>query len=142
VNGYLLDTNVPSEMTRPRPAAQVQEWLADVDDEKLFMSVISLSQILRGVRRHPDMRRRQKLEQWVNDTLRPWFEDRILPVTQPVAERSGNLAGEQDSKGRTLPFADGLIAATALEHDLTLVTRNVKDFADLGLSIINPWGDR
>jgi predicted nucleic acid-binding protein len=62
-----------------------------------------------------------------------------LPVTQPIAERLGRLAGERDSKGKTLPFGDGLIAATALEHDLTLVTRNVRGFADLGLAVINPW---
>jgi predicted nucleic acid-binding protein len=81
------------------------------------------------------------LQQWLDHTLRPWFAGRILPVTQPIAERLGKLAGERDSKA-TLPFGDGLIAATALEHDLFIVTRNVRDFADLGLTIINPWDDQ
>jgi predicted nucleic acid-binding protein len=139
LSGFLLDTNIPSEMTKPRPSPQLEQWLTDVDDDQLFMSVISLSEIIRGVTRQSDVRRRAQLQQWLDETLRPWFERRILPVTQPIAERLGRLAGERDSKGKTLPFGDGLIAATALEHDLTLVTRNVRDFADLGLSVINPW---
>jgi toxin FitB len=139
VRGYLLDTNIPSEMTRPRPAPQVERWLDQVDDDALFLSVISLSEILRGITRLPANTRRIQLQTWLDETLRPWFADRILPVTQSIAERLGQLAGERDSKGLTLPVPDGLIAATALEHDLTLVTRNVRDFAGLGVPMLNPW---
>ena len=110
-------------MTRPRPAPLVENWLNHVDDDQLFISVVSLAEILRGIHRLPENNRRIQLQQWLDDTLRPWFDDRILQVTQPIAERVGKLAGERDAKGRTLPFADGLIAATALEHGLTLVTR-------------------
>jgi len=128
VKGYLLDTNIPSEMTRSRPAPQVEQWLDQVDDDALFLGVISLSEILRGITRLPESTRRTQLQTWLDEILRLWFEDRILPVTQSIAERLGRWAGERDSKGLTLPVPDGLIAATALEHDLTLVTRNVRDF--------------
>src|SRR5450432_3834438 len=101
-------------MTRPRPAPQVEQWLEDVDDDQLFLSVLSVAEILRGIHRLPQNSRRLLLQQWLDDTLRPWFEGRILPVTLPIAERVGRLAGERDAKGLTLPFADGLIAATAL----------------------------
>lgn len=115
-------------MTRSRPAPQVEQWLDQVDDDALFLSVISLSEILRGITRLPESTRRTQLQTWLDEILRLWFEDRILPVTQSIAERLGRWAGERDSKGLTLPVPDGLIAATALEHDLTLVTRNVRDF--------------
>jgi predicted nucleic acid-binding protein len=83
----------------------------------------------------------KKLHAWLEEVLKPWFQERILPVTQTIAERLGRLAGERDLAGSPLPISDGLIAATALEHDLTLVTRNLKHFDDLGLRIVNPWED-
>jgi predicted nucleic acid-binding protein len=104
VNGFLLDTNIPSELTRPRPAPQVERWLHHADDDRLFLSVISLSEILRGIHRLPDSRKRLQLEAWLDGTLRPWFEDRILPVTQPIAERLGRLAGERDARGGPCPW--------------------------------------
>jgi predicted nucleic acid-binding protein len=116
-------------MTRPRPALPRERWLDPVDDEALFLRVISLSEILCGLTRLPESTRRTQLQTWLADTLRLWFEDRSLPVTQSIAEGLGRLAGERDSQGLTLPVPDGLMAATALEHNLTLVTRNVRDFA-------------
>jgi predicted nucleic acid-binding protein len=128
VNGFLVDTNVLSEMTRIRPAPYVERWLQETDNEKLFVSVLSIAEILKGITRLPMSKRRSQLQEWLDNTLHPWFENRILPVTQPVAERLGRLAGERDARGLALSASDGLIAATALEHDLALVTRNVKDF--------------
>ena len=139
MKGFLLDTNIPSELTRPKPSLHVERWPDQVDDTQLFLSVISLAEILKGISRLPDTRHRAQLQQWLDETLRPWFETRILPVSQPIAERLGRLAGEQSPKGFSLPTADGLIAATALEHDLILVTRNVKDFERLGVALLNPW---
>lgn len=141
MTGFLLDTNVPSEMTRSRPSPRVEDWLNAVDDELLYLSVVSLSEILRGVHRLGPGQHQARLEQWLNETLRPWFAGRILPIGQRVAERLGRMAGERDRKGRPLPFADGLIAATALEYDLTIVTRNVSDFAELGVALLNPWDE-
>jgi toxin FitB len=80
------------------------------------------------------------LQQWIEDTLRPWFDGRILPITEGIAERWGILAGECQLKGRGVTMADGLIAATALEHELTLVSRNVRDFADLGVDVSSIHG--
>jgi predicted nucleic acid-binding protein len=139
VKGFLLDTNVPSELTYPLPAPQVERWLEEVDDEQLFFSVISLAEICKGIAKLPESKKRTQLQEWLDGTLRPWFAGRVLPVTEAIAERMGRWAGEGEAKGRTIKIADGLIAATAVEHDLTLVTRNVKDFAGFGVSIFNPW---
>ena len=117
----------------------MEKWLDDADDEQLFCSVVSLGEIFKGLTILPESKRRQQLQHWLDETLRPWFEGRILPVSEPIAERWGILAGECQLKGRPLKVADGLIAATALEHGLTLVTRNVKDFSDLNVRVFNPW---
>jgi len=139
MKGFLLDTNIPSEMTRPRPQPSVIGWLDEADDDQLYFSVVSLGEILKGVTLLSESKRRRLLQKWLDKTLRPWFEDRILPVNQPIAERWGVLAGKCQMKGRPLKVVDGLIAATALEHELTVVTRNVKDFAGLGVTVFNPW---
>ena len=139
MTGFLPDTNVPSELTRPQSDSQVEKWLDDADDERLFLSVISLGEIFKGLTILPESKRRHQLQQWIDEILRPWFDGRMLPITERISERWGILAGECQRKGRGLTMADGLIAATALEHDLTVVTRNVKDFADLGVSVFNPW---
>ena len=138
MKGFLLDTNIPSEMTRPFPQLSVTQWLDNADDEQLYFSVISLGEILKGITVLPASKRRNGLQQWLDETLRPWFEGRILPVNEPIAERWGLLAGQCKLRGRPLKVADGFIAATALEHDLTVVTRNVRDFEGLGVDLFNP----
>lgn len=132
-------TNVPSELTYPKPASQVERWLEDADDEQLFFSVISLAEICKGIAKLPESKKRTQLQDWLDSTLRPWFAGRILPITEPIAEQMGRWAGEEEVKGRTIKIADGLIAATALHHELTVVTRNVRDFAGFGIPIFNPW---
>jgi toxin FitB len=139
VKGFLLDTNVPSEMTRPHPQASVVRWLDEANDDELYFSVVSLGEILKGITVLPEGKRRRELQFWLDETLRPWFQGRMLPVTELIGERWGMLSGHCRLAGTTLKVADGLIAATALEHDLTLVTRNVKDFAGLGVTLFNPW---
>jgi predicted nucleic acid-binding protein len=139
VKGFLLDTNVPSELTRPRSAPQVERWLNEADNEQLFFSVISLAEICKGIAKLPESRKRAQLQDWLDFVLRPWFTGRILPITEGIAERMGRWAGEGEAVGRVIKIADGLIAATASEHDLTLVTRNVRDFAAFGVPILNPW---
>jgi toxin FitB len=139
MRGFLLDTNIPSELTRPNPQESVADWLDNADDEQLYMSVISLGEILKGITILPTSKRRTQLEEWLEGTLRPWFGHRILPVDETVAERWGVLSGQCKVKGRPLKVADGLIAATALTNDLAVVTRNVSDFEGLGVQIVNPW---
>jgi predicted nucleic acid-binding protein len=139
MNGFLLDTNIPSELTRPKPDPRVEQWLDEADDERLYLSVISLGELLKGLTILPIGKKRDRLQEWLDLTLRLWFEGRVLPVDESIAERWGVLAGECQLRGAPLNTTDGLIAATALEHDLTVVTRNVKDFAGLVVAIFNPW---
>jgi predicted nucleic acid-binding protein len=139
MTGFLLDTNIPSELCRPQSEGRIEKWLDDADDEHLFLSVVSLGEIFKGIAILPESKRRRQLQQWVEETLRPWFDGRILPISSRIAERWETLAGECQLRGRGLPMADGLIAATAQEHDLTVVTRNHRDFAGLGIAVFNPW---
>jgi predicted nucleic acid-binding protein len=105
----------------------------------LYLSVISLGEILKGITILPTSKRRTELQQWLDGTLRPWFGDSILRIDEPIAERWGILAGQCKLKGRPLKVANGLIAATALVHELAVVTRNVRDFDGLGVQMVNPW---
>ena len=138
--GFLLDTNVLSEFKRRSdPDPQVSAWLRATDPDLLWASVLSFGEIRKGIERLAPGKRRAELEQWLERDLEQWFEERLLPVTQSIAERWGILAALRLDKGTPISSIDGLIGATAIEHDLTLVTRNVKDFAGLGVSVLNPW---
>ena len=142
MSGFLLDTNIPSETLRPAPESRVVDWLRTQSKDSQFLSVITLGELRRGIILLPqEARRRVRLELFLETDVPLWFGRRILSVTQAVAERWGVLDGEQQLAGKPLNIADSLIAATALEHGLTLVTRNVKDFAGLGLTILDPWDD-
>ena len=139
MSGFLLDTNIPSELTRQKSAPQVERWLDEANDEELYFSVISLGEILKGITVLPLSKRRDGLQEWLDGRLRPWFEGRLLSVTAQIAERWGVLSGECRLQGKQVKVADGLIVATALHHKLTIVTRNVKDFDGLGAAVLNPW---
>jgi len=140
VSGFLLDTNIPSEMLRLRPDTSVAGWLKRQANETLFVSVVTLGELRRGVTLLAEQSpRRVELEQMIHEKVPSWFQDRILPVTRTIAERWGVLDGERQLAGRPMNIADGMIAATALEHDLVIVTRNVKDFAGLEVVVFNPW---
>lgn len=139
MNGSLLDTNIPSELIRSRPDPQVGGWMRSQDKELLFMSVVTIGELRKGLTILPESDRRRKFEQWFEGEVLPWFDGRILTVTRAIADRWGILAGNSQLRGNPLNTADGMIAATALEHGLTVVTRNVKDFANLGVQIFNPW---
>jgi predicted nucleic acid-binding protein len=139
VNGFLLDTNVPSELTKPFPDVRVTSWVSAQDNASLYLSVVSVGELRRGFTILPLCRRRTQLEQWFEQYLVPLFADRILPVTHSVGNRWGILDAECRLRGTPLSTADGLIAATALEHDLAVVTRNVKDFAGLGVTVFSSW---
>jgi toxin FitB len=141
VKGYLLDTNVPSEFSRDRPEPRVVRWLKSQPVMALFISVVTIGEIRKGLTVMAQGRRRNELEIWFHNELLRWFRNRILPVTYDIAERWGVWEGQCQLKGTSLNTADGLIAATALEHDLTIVTRNVKHFAGFGGAIFNPWED-
>lgn len=133
---YLLDTNVISELVRPQPDANVLRWFEGMPDQTLYLSVLSLGEIRKGVERMPDGNRREKLRLWLEQELPAWFEDRLLPVSAGVADQWGRLLA---AAARPLPAVDSLLAATALSQGLRLVTRNTDDFRFPGLEVINPW---
>lgn len=133
---YLLDTNVVSETIRRNQNKAVVGWLEQLPAEALFISVLTLGEIRKGVEALADKKRRERLRLWLERELPVWFEDRVLPVDLAVAERWGRLLAEV---GRPVPTIDSLLAATALHYELRLVTRNARDFDYPGLEVINPW---
>ena len=141
MTGFLLDTNVASEISYPQPNAKVLAWLESVDNDTLYLSVITIGDIRRGINRLEKGKRRTFLENWFTTELRPWSAGRILPVTDEIADRWGALDAQQQRRGRPLNTSDGLIAATSLEHGLIVVTRNLRDFHDLGAGVVDPWNE-
>ena len=133
---YLLDTNIISETIRRNPSKTVISWLDKIPGEALFVSVLTLGEIRKGIEILADRKRREKLRLWLEHELPAWFEARVLPVDLAVADRWGRLLEEI---GRPVPTIDTLLAATALHHELRLVTRNDRDFDYPGLDVINPF---
>ena len=133
---YLLETNVLSELRRKSPDETVVEWFARRPPSTLYLSVLTLGELRKGIEGVADSKRRMSLNDWLESDLPAFFVGRILPVDAQVAERWGRLVA---TAGRPLPAIDSLLGATAAQHGLSIVTRNGKDFADMGLDIINPW---
>jgi len=139
VNGFLVDTNIPSELTRERPDARVASFLQRTDKQSMFLGVMTIGEICKGIAALPASHKRTSLQAWLDSDVRTWFAGRILPVSEEIAEHWGMLAASAKQRGTPLAVVDGVIAATALHHGLTLVTRNLKDFANLGIDLLNPW---
>ena len=136
---YLLATNVLSEVQRPRPDARVLAWLDQVDEDRPYLSVVSVGEIARGVAQLEDGRRKVALQGWLDSDLPARFGNRLLPVDRETALAWGQLMAESRRAGRGLPVMDGWIAATALRAGLTLVTRNTRDFAGIAIDVLDPW---
>lgn len=135
---FVLDTNAVSEWVKARPNPGLVTWMESVDEDRLFISVVSLAELHYGVERLPAGRRRGRLEQWLQQELPLRFEDRILTVDVQVAEGWGKTVSRSEAAGRPMGAIDAFLAATAESHHLTLVTRNVSDFSMLR-TILNPW---
>ena len=135
---WLLDTCVISELARPRPMASVVSWVRACDEQALFLSVITIGELEKGIAKLPSSARRTTLEQWVRRELADRFRDRLLAIDRNVAARWGALAGLSEARGQPLPVIDSLIAATSLQHDLTVVTRNTDDLERCGAHCFNP----
>jgi len=133
---YLLNTNVISELVRTNPDPAVVAWFDQVPDDSLYISVLTIGEIRKGVELVADSRRKEKLRVWLEHTLPDWLEGRLLPVDEMVAEQWGRLQAEA---GRPVAAIDSLLAATALHHGLRMVTRNGQDFVFPGLEVVNPW---
>ena len=139
---FLLDTNVVSEPTRPRPDVRVMEWFAAQPDETLFISALTLGELRRGILLLGDGKKRRALLQWLEVEIEPSFTGRILSIDALVTKQWAELQCRATRGGRTLPTMDSFFAATALAHDLTLVTRNVSDFAGAEVKLLDPWQAR
>jgi hypothetical protein len=136
---FLLDTNVISEWVKPRPDPNVIAWLADIDEDRTFLSAVSFAEIRLGIELIPDGRRRGRLAAWLAEDLPIRFEGRIIPVDRRIAEIWGVITARGRKSGVTLATIDGFFAATAEAYRLTLVTRNIRDFAPLEISLLDPW---
>ncbi len=146
---YLLDTCFISELIRARPDAKVLEWVRGRDEIALYLSALTLGEIEKGIAKlaadqkpneKVDQRaKREKLETWLREDLRKRFEGRILPVSDEICLRWGRISADAELQGAKIPVIDGLIAATALVHSLTAVTRNAADIERAGAKVVNPW---
>ena len=136
---FLLDTCVISELVARQPDPDVVRWVDSIDEERLYLSVITVGEIKKGIEKLPDSRRKSELAEWLEADLLIRFQDRILPIDTGVMLAWGELAADLEKQGRTMPAIDSLIAATALRGKLSLVTRNEDDFANCGVAVVNPW---
>ena len=138
---FLLDTNVVSEWTKPRPNAGVIAWLAEADEDRIFISVITIAELRHGIERLPAGARRNRLDTWLKEQVPLRFEERLLAVDVDTANVWGRVMAQGQAAGHPPGTMDAFIAATVLRHDMTLVTRNVSDFAPLGIRLVNPWNN-
>ncbi len=136
---YLLDTCVLSEVVKPTPEPAVLDWLQQQEESRLFLSVLVLGEVQKGIEKLAPSKRKTRLEIWLRVDLRGRFEGRIWNVTENVALKWGILQGRAETTGQPMPVIDGLLAATATSHDAILVTRNVSDVAGSAVEIFNPW---
>jgi predicted nucleic acid-binding protein len=139
MTGFLLDTNCISEVVRLRPEPRVMAWIEAAEESLLYLSVLTLGEIRKGVAALPQGKRRSRLETWLEVELQARFSGRILSIDAAVADRWGLLAANAKAKGRPLSTIDGLLAATAIHHNLTIVSRNVSDLANTQVPVVNPW---
>lgn len=136
---FLLDTNVVSEWVKPRPDQGVVKWLAELDEDSVFISVVTLAELRYGIECMPQGARRRRLNDWLSGELISRFADRLLGVDPGVADNWGRAMASTRSKGYSPKSMDACIAAIARRYGLTLVTRNIADFQSFEVKLINPW---
>ena len=139
---YLLDTNVVSEWVKPRPNGNVIAWLAEASEDEIFISVCTFAELRFGVASMARGKRRDHLDEWLRSDLPVRFDRRIVGIDVSIAVAWGDIQARAKQKGRPVGPMDGLIAATAAVHDMTIVTRNTKHFEAVGVPLLNPWNDR
>jgi toxin FitB len=136
---YILDTNVISELVTVRPNAKVTDWIEAIDPELVYLSVITIGELKKGIEKLPNSARKTQLDSWLQEDLLVRFEDHILNVDAGTMQVWGSLSARLESIGRPISAMDSLLAATALQRQYTLVTRNSADFSETGVSLLNPW---
>ena len=136
---YVLDTNGISELISKRPDRKIVEWLDRLDPNTVYLSVITIGEIRKGIEKLPLSKRRGRVKEWLEDDLLPRFHGRILEITIEVILVWGELVGRLEKEGRSITAIDSLVAAIALQGNYRLVTRNERDFKHSGVTMINPW---
>ncbi|MBV5305679.1 MAG: type II toxin-antitoxin system VapC family toxin [Desulfobulbaceae bacterium] len=136
---YLLDTCVISELIKKKPNPKIVQWIAKEEENNLFMRVLTIGEIHKGIEKLPESRKKEKLHDWVRYDLEERFQDRILNFDLQAAVIWGRIQAHSELTGRAMPAIDGLIAATGLSSGLTVVTRNTTDMEMSGVTLINPW---
>ena len=139
MSGFLLDTNIISELIKPKPEAKLTEWVESADEDLLYLSVLTIGEIRKGIVTIEQGRRRIALQSWLETDLKPRFSGRVLAIDETTADRWGAITGDAAAQGITVPVVDGLLAATALQYNLTLVTRNTKNLTGTNVQAFNPW---
>jgi len=139
MSGFLLDTNCISELVRPQPEPRVVEWMEAADEAMLYLSVLTVGEIRKGLGGLAQGKRRTHLETWLAVELQARFAGRILPIDAAIADRWGLIAAEAKRRGTALPVIDGLRAATALHHNLTVISRDIAAFTNAQVQAFNPW---
>ncbi len=136
---YLLDTNIISELVKKEPNPGVVRWVDERDESTLFLSVLTFGELQKGISKLNDKVRSERLQAWVDQELRYRFQDRTFPIDQEVATTWGIIQGTNEKQGIKLPVMDSLIAATAVAHNLIVVTRNIHDIERCQAAVLNPW---
>ena len=136
---YLLDTCIISELSKKTPNNKVIRWIKDKHETDLFMSVLTLGAIQKGITKLEDSKKKRELVEWIESDLPQRFEKRILPVTDYVSRKWGEIQGLAEQQGNKMPVIDSLIAATGLTYNLEVITRNTEDMKASGVQLFNPW---
>jgi hypothetical protein len=136
---FLLDTNVVSEWVKPLPNQGVIAWMADVDEDRVFLSVVTLAEIRYAIERMPPGSRRKRLAEWLEQELPLRFEGRIIGIDATIADVCGKVVAYGEDRDKQMEVMDAFLAATAEVHQLTIVTRNTSDFETVTPNILNPW---
>ena len=136
---YILDTCVISELVKPLPNENVLEWIEKQSEDNLYLSVITIGEIQKGISKLPESNKKTNLQTWLDNDLKIRFESRILPIDEKIAKEWGKIQGISEKTGNKIPVIDSMIAATGLFHKMTIVTRNIDDMQISGLEIFNPW---
>ncbi len=139
---YLLDTCVISELIKKKPKICVVNWIKQIDESDMYLSVLTIGELQKGVIKLRESKRKQNLIQWVESDLVKRFENRILSVSDSVAIKWGEIQGKAEQQGRKMPVVDNLIAATGIVYDLQVVTRNIEDMKNSGVKLNNPWNTK
>ena len=136
---YLLDTCVISELVKRKPNPKVIDWVEEREEENLYLSVLILGELQKGISKLPTSPRKQQLQSWLEQELYQRFEQRVLEVTREVAKRWGEIQAKAEQEGRVMSAIDSLISATGLVYGMTVVTRNIEDMEASGVQLFNPW---